>query len=279
MGDSLYRNDTIGQNITKIKQSDKERILQISSKIWEGGDYIPDVFDEWIERKDKIFVCIEDNHIVQGMANITIMPDNVLWFEGLRVDVDARRRGYGDMLNKYLIDEAKKRGRIIRLSTYFHNYESIHIIEKSGFKKIKCYLLVEKNVRKINIKYNLVKCDINDIDFIPVEWTFYKNNMDNNKYIRKNIHCLAYDDNAICLSGDTSRRQVSVLNIFKINFRKRDNFTIMFNMAESFAFDNGYKGLATVLPYSAGILDESLRYGFELWEKTKTNVFLYEKHL
>ncbi len=265
--------------IRKIKRSDKERIFQISSKIWEGVDYIPDVFDKWIKREDKIFVCIVDNDIVQGLANMTIMPDNTLWFEGLRVDVNARGRGYGDMINKHLINEAKKRGRIIRLSTYFHNYESIHIIEKSGFKKIKGCLLVEKNVKKVNIKYNLVKYDINDVDFIPIEWMFYENNRDNNKYIRKNIHCLAHNDNVICLSGDTSRRKVSVLNIFKINFRKRDDLTVMFNIAEAFAFDNGYKGLAIILPYSAGILDKSLMYGFELWEKTKTNVFLYEKYL
>ncbi|MCK4545324.1 GNAT family N-acetyltransferase [candidate division WOR-3 bacterium] len=266
--------------IRKIKQSDKERILQISSKIWEGGDYIPDVFDEWIERKDKIFVCIEDNHIVQGMANITIMPDGVLWFEGLRVDVDARRRGYGDMLNKYLIDEAKKRGRIIRLSTYFHNYESIHIIEKSGFKKIKCYLLVEKSVINTNVEYNELKHPaIDDIDFVPINWTFYENNRMNKKIISSSIHCLSDKDNSIFLAGDNFSRKNNTINIFKLIFKRRDNMMRLFNMAESFAVNNGFKNIATILPFSREVLDESLRYGFELWEKTKTNVFLYEKHL
>ena len=31
-----------------MRKSDKERVFDISSKIWEGDDYVPSIFENWI---------------------------------------------------------------------------------------------------------------------------------------------------------------------------------------------------------------------------------------
>ena len=34
--------------LRKATASDKPRIVEISSQIWEGEDYVPDVLDDWL---------------------------------------------------------------------------------------------------------------------------------------------------------------------------------------------------------------------------------------
>lgn len=116
---------------------DYDDICEISSKIWEGDDYIPFVYKKWMESPDEgeCIVAEIDNKVV-GITKTTFLGD-VAWFEGIRVHYDYRGRKIG----KALADEQFKRAfeggySRIELSSYIDNTESLAMIESKGFKRI-----------------------------------------------------------------------------------------------------------------------------------------------
>ncbi len=114
---------------------DKPRVLEISAQIWEGEDYVPAVIDYWLADQAGEFTVAEYNGEVMGFAKFTLLTPQDGWMEGIRVDPKARNLGIGKLLTLYFLDKAKAlKLRSLRLSTHVDNRESIHIIEKFGFK-------------------------------------------------------------------------------------------------------------------------------------------------
>ncbi len=65
------------------------------------GDYIHDVFDDWLaERAGEFTAALIDDQVV-AIAKLSDLGDGEWWFEGLRVDPDFRRRGIAAALNRY----------------------------------------------------------------------------------------------------------------------------------------------------------------------------------
>ncbi|MEF8874066.1 MAG: GNAT family N-acetyltransferase [Candidatus Thermoplasmatota archaeon] len=79
--------------IEEIKRSDREEIESLSEGIWDGWDYIPDLFDDWME--DGGFICGKKDGKIIALAKHTRHDDDVLWLEGLRVHPDHQGEGYG----------------------------------------------------------------------------------------------------------------------------------------------------------------------------------------
>ncbi len=88
--------------VEKIKKDDKEEILELSSHIWEGHDYIPDVFDEWVE--DEGFYCGKLDGKIIALDKFTEQEDGVIWLEGLRVHPDFQGKGYATKMVNGLMD-------------------------------------------------------------------------------------------------------------------------------------------------------------------------------
>lgn len=263
--------------IRKIKSADKERVLTISSKIWDGEDYIDSVFDNWVSDKKREFVCLTDGEVMYGFASMKIMPDGSIWFEGLRVDPDVRGRGYGKKITEYLVDKVREKGGIIRLSTYFKNYESLHIVQKYGFQKIKGYNLLEKETSPVGEKFNKKKVGVLDVDFIPIDWVFYKNNTKNFAYTEQIVFKLGDEKGGVHVSLSEKRGKDTTMNIFKVEYSGRDDLRHYFAMAEAFAFQMKQKYICTMLPYDEKLVNIAMEYGFLLWEEATENVVLLEK--
>ena len=120
----------------KVAQADKDRVLEISSKIWEGHDFIQYVFDEWVKDTDGEFTLGEKDGVVVGFAKYTKHSDLEAWLEGIRVDEKYASQGFGKAITQYHISRAKAEGvEVIRLSSYVGSKESIKIVENLGFKK------------------------------------------------------------------------------------------------------------------------------------------------
>ncbi len=79
--------------IRRVRPSDKEEVLSLTSDIWKGHDYIPEYFDKWIEEGGFICGVIEDD--IVGLAKHTWHTEDILWLEGLRVDPLYHEKGYG----------------------------------------------------------------------------------------------------------------------------------------------------------------------------------------
>lgn len=142
--------------IRKIGQSDKEAVLKICSKIWEGNDYIPSVFEEWVADTRGEFTAVLYDDVINGFGKMTFLTDNDVWFEGLRADVDSPHRGSGRVLTVHYLEMLKKVKDIksIRFSTYFRNIASQKIAEKAGFRLAhilsnKTYAIEDREIEKL----------------------------------------------------------------------------------------------------------------------------------
>ncbi len=138
--------------IKKISPLDKERVIEISSKIWKGEDYIPLVFDDWVKQQKSNFVGLWIDGILIAFNRLVYLTPNDVWLEGLRKDLESEHKGVTALLFDYHLKRIKKLRNIssVRFSTYFNNKASVHFHEKVGFVKIKDfshkYLNINNNV-------------------------------------------------------------------------------------------------------------------------------------
>ena len=123
--------------IRRAKMKDKARIVEISSKIWDGEDYLPHIFEKWVNEEGGEFTVITVDDVVAGCAKMTLLPHGVLWLEGIRVDTDYRGQGLGKKMADYQLKRAGEMGyKRLELGTFVENYESLAIIKKRGFEKV-----------------------------------------------------------------------------------------------------------------------------------------------
>ncbi|HPL54111.1 MAG TPA: GNAT family N-acetyltransferase [Bacillota bacterium] len=120
----------------RVTQHDKERVLEISSKIWEGHDFIQYIFDDWVEDTEGEFTLGEKGGAVIGFAKYTKHSDERAWLEGIRTDENFGNQGFGKAITQYHISRAKAEGaETVGLSIFEDCKESMKIAESLGFKK------------------------------------------------------------------------------------------------------------------------------------------------
>jgi len=151
--------------IRKIELSDKKEILRISSQIWEGDDYVSNVFDEWVRAVDGLFTGYWEDEKLIGFGRMRFLTPTDIWLEALRKDPQTNVKGVGYKIAKYYIEHLKgKRIRSVRFSTYFGNKASIKLNEKLGFKRILKLSLKELEISNYQVK-KINKAITDDIDF------------------------------------------------------------------------------------------------------------------
>ena len=126
---------------------DLEDIAAISRTTWDGDDYLEKKARRWI--KDCSLYAGELDGMVVGTFRLSPMPAGVLWMEGLRVHLKYRNRGYGRQLADAAFETGKKiigSGSLtcLEFSTYFRNYESIHISISQGFRVVNRFILMNR---------------------------------------------------------------------------------------------------------------------------------------
>ena len=122
--------------IRKVTMADKAGVMYIVKDIWEGNDYIPLVFEEWVRDRDGVFVCaVDDKGSLIGFEKLTMLTPHDAWIEGLRKDMSLKVKGVGRFLTEHLLQliSNKKKIRTVRFATYFKNIESISLFGKLGF--------------------------------------------------------------------------------------------------------------------------------------------------
>jgi RimJ/RimL family protein N-acetyltransferase len=113
---------------------DKPRVLEITAHTWSDGDYIPEVWDNWLaDLKGEFTVAVLDG-VVVALAKLTWLGQDQWWIEGLRVAPEWRLKGIGQATNTYQIELARRLGgRVIRYATGIRNEGSHRIAERAGF--------------------------------------------------------------------------------------------------------------------------------------------------
>jgi GNAT superfamily N-acetyltransferase len=120
--------------VRPVRTADWPAVRRISSRIWEGRDYVPLFFGEWV--REGGFWAGELRGRVVGYGKATELAPGEWWLEGLRVDPQRRHRGIGTELSRQILYRTfDERPVSLRLATGAVNRESIRIIEETmGFR-------------------------------------------------------------------------------------------------------------------------------------------------
>ena len=121
--------------IRPARRLDRKAVVAFSAQIWEGHDYLPRVWDRWMEDPFGAFLVAELNGKAVGTGKITVLSPGEVWLEGLRVDPRHRGQGIARALNERAMEIVMElRPSTVRFSTVFDNLASRHMGEEVGFR-------------------------------------------------------------------------------------------------------------------------------------------------
>ena len=126
--------------VRRAREDDREAVLAFCTQTWDWGDYIADVWDDWLhDEQCALFVATLDEQPV-GVANLRMLNATEAWLEGMRVDPAHRQRGIANALFEAQISEALRRNALTaRLITESTNAASIRLIERNFMRRVNAY--------------------------------------------------------------------------------------------------------------------------------------------
>ena len=118
-----------------MRAADRDRVVEISRDIWDGHDYLPRVFDDWLADSGAAFQAAELEGVVVGVQRLRPIASGVIWYEGLRVASTHRRQGLARAMLESAIADAREQGfREMRLGT--GNPDAVPLFESMGFRRL-----------------------------------------------------------------------------------------------------------------------------------------------
>jgi len=116
---------------------DREAVLEFCKFIWDGHDYIPYVWDDWLaDPSGEMFVAEYGGKAV-GLGRLTLLAPGQWWLEGLRVDPAYQGRKIGSLMNDYINALWLERGEgVVRLLTSSQRVQVHHLCERQGFVRV-----------------------------------------------------------------------------------------------------------------------------------------------
>jgi GNAT superfamily N-acetyltransferase len=121
--------------IRPVRPADRERVIELCRDIWDGHDYVPRVFDDWVSDSGSAFQAVELDGTVVGLQRMRPYATGLLWYEGLRVASSHRREGLARHMLQSAIAEAREQNfREVRLAT--GNPAAAKLFEGVGFVRL-----------------------------------------------------------------------------------------------------------------------------------------------
>ena len=122
--------------IRRMTPADKPAMLAISSRIWEGTDYLPGVFDQWVADQEGEFAAVLRDGALVGCGKLSFLTPVDAWLEGLRKDPRVEEKGMAEAVARHFLGLLARRPSLasVRFSTYVGNRASITINERLGFR-------------------------------------------------------------------------------------------------------------------------------------------------
>ena len=116
---------------------DTAEVMELTSQIWEGNDYIPLVWEDWLFDPEGLLAVAEYQGHVVGLGKLSHLDADEFWLEGLRVHPDYKGRGIASHLHNYLLGYWQEHFRgVLGVATGSDNLAVQHLCERSGFSKI-----------------------------------------------------------------------------------------------------------------------------------------------
>ncbi|NLK36382.1 MAG: GNAT family N-acetyltransferase [Gracilibacteraceae bacterium] len=135
----------------KLTHEDYDDIADICKDIWDGTDYLPEVFHKWVDDKGLFLGAVDtDTNKVVGTDKYSLLYDGTGWLEGLRIHKDYRGLGIGKKIairtfKKALEDLRSGKTNKIAFATHISSVESINLMKKFGFRLRQEYKFIYKD--------------------------------------------------------------------------------------------------------------------------------------
>jgi len=121
---------------------DTPEVIALTSLIWEGDDYVPYVWEDWLKDPQGLLAVAEFGGKIVGLCKLSQMAARDWWMQGLRVHPDFQGRGIASHLHDYVLDYWQRNGNgAVRLATSSIRLPVHHLCERTGFVKIGEYCL------------------------------------------------------------------------------------------------------------------------------------------
>jgi GNAT superfamily N-acetyltransferase len=134
--------------VRPARPSDREAIADFTTDTFSWGDYVTDVFDEWLERTD-VFVAVAESDDGRPIAlgAVRMLSPTEAWYSASRVHPDLRGRGIAGAVSSTLRTWAREQGAIVgRLLVEDWNEVAIRHVEKTGPRRVSSMLRCTKPV-------------------------------------------------------------------------------------------------------------------------------------
>ncbi len=121
-------------DVRPARGEDKDAVLAFCRDTFSWGDYVPDVWDDWLsDSAGQMFVGTFDQKPV-GLLHVAFLDHDVAWLEGMRVHPDWRRKGVGTAMDASAKTLARERGcRVARLATSITNIPAQRTLASQGY--------------------------------------------------------------------------------------------------------------------------------------------------
>ncbi|WP_276298878.1 GNAT family N-acetyltransferase [Halorussus lipolyticus] len=111
-----------GVEVREARPDDYDQIAAFTQNTWpdrEGGDYIPDIYHDWIAGEGKRTAVAEVDGEVAGLAQTVLLSDWEAWNQGIRVNPDFRGRGVSVAITDDLFEWAREQGATVARNMVF----------------------------------------------------------------------------------------------------------------------------------------------------------------
>jgi GNAT superfamily N-acetyltransferase len=116
---------------------DTEAIMDLTSMIWNGHDYIRYVWRDWLADPQGLLAVAEFGAKIVGMGKLTKLDDENWWMEGLRVHPAFEGRGFASHIQGYLLQQWQQMGKgAVRLATSSQRVPVHRICQRTGFERV-----------------------------------------------------------------------------------------------------------------------------------------------
>jgi hypothetical protein len=88
--------------VRRANASDKEAVLSFATRTWDGCDYIPEVYDDWLVATDGVLLVATSQAVDRPIAltRLAVLSDDEGWLEGNRVEHGVRDSGVAPNLHR-----------------------------------------------------------------------------------------------------------------------------------------------------------------------------------
>lgn len=138
--------ERIPVHVRPARPEDTADVIELTRTIWEGHDYVPRAWPDWLADEQGHLAVAETDERVVGLVDLARLSVDEWWLQGLRVDPQFEGHGVARQLHDYIVQYWEDNfGGALRLTTYQPAVR--HMCERGGFRLVGEFSLFKAAVR------------------------------------------------------------------------------------------------------------------------------------